>query len=280
MQEPRLQSLRWLSPLGYLTLAWWDWGPEDGAPVLCVHGLTRNGRDFDVLAQALAARGHRVLCVDLPGRGGSDRLANPALYAPPAYLQALSHLLARLDQPVDWVGTSLGAVCGLAVAATPGNAVRRLVLNDTGMVIPKAALARIAAYVGTEGVFPDLAALEATLRRVHADFGALSDAQWAAMAEHSAVPAPGGGVALHYDPAIGLPLRATEPADVDLRQFWAAAQAPTLVLRGEHSDLLLPETAAEMAQKPGVRVEVIAGCGHAPALLEAGQVEVVVGFLG
>ena len=279
MPEPRRASLRWLSPLGYLGLAWWEWGPAEGAPVVCVHGLTRNGRDFDVLAAALAARGRRVICPDLPGRGGSDRLANPALYQPPTYIQALAHLLARLDGPVDWVGTSLGGICGMGVAATPGNAVRRLVLNDIGSFIPKAALARIRDYVGTEGSFADLAAVERHLRLVHASFGALTDAQWAEMARHSAVPGPDGW-RLHYDPAIAVPIRAAEPADADLAVFWNAVQVPTLVLRGAESDLLLAETAARMATKPGVRVETIAGCGHAPALMDPAQVRLVVDFLG
>ena len=279
MPEPRRAALRWLSPLGYLSLSWWEWGPAEGAPVLCVHGLTRNGRDFDVLARALAAQGRRVLCPDLPGRGGSDRLANPALYQPPTYIQALSHLLARLDQPVDWVGTSLGGICGMAVAATPGNAIRRLVLNDVGSFIPKAALARIRDYVGTDGEFADLAAVAAHLRLVHANFGALSDAQWAEMALHSAVPS-GSGFRLGYDPAIAVPMRAVEPADVDLALYWNAVAAPTLVLRGEASDLLLPETAAQMATKPGVQLATIPGCGHAPALMEPAQVQLVAGFLG
>jgi pimeloyl-ACP methyl ester carboxylesterase len=278
MPEPRLGRLRWLSPLGYLGLAWWEWGPAEGAPVVCVHGLTRNGRDFDVLAAALAAQGRRVICPDLPGRGGSDRLASPALYQPPTYIQALSHLLARLDQPVDWVGTSLGGICGMGVAATPGNSVRRLVLNDIGSFIPRAALARIRDYVGTDGSFADLGAVERHLRLVHANFGALTDAQWAGMALHSAVQGPDGW-RLHYDPAIAVPIRATEPVDVDMALYWNAVQAPTLVLRGETSDLLLPDTAAQMATKPGVRVETIPHCGHAPALMDPAQVKLVADFL-
>ncbi len=278
MPEPRQATLRWLSPLGYLGLAWWEWGPAEGKPVVCVHGLTRNGRDFDVLAAALAATGRRVICPDLPGRGGSDRLANPALYQPPTYIQALAHLLARLDQPVDWVGTSLGGICGMGVAATPGNAVRRLVLNDIGSFIPKAALARIRDYVGTDGSFADLAAVERHLRLVHANFGGLTDGQWATMARYSAVQGPDGW-RLHYDPAIAVPIRATEPADVDMTLYWNAVQVPTLVLRGAESDLLLPETAAQMATKPGVRVETIPNCGHAPALMDPAQVKLVLDFL-
>lgn len=277
---PRQHALRWLSPLGYLSLAWTEWGPAEGQPVVCVHGLTRNGRDFDALAQALAAQGRRVLCPDLPGRGQSQWLANPALYQPPTYIQALSHLLARLDQPYDLVGTSLGGICGMGIGATPGNALRRLVLNDVGSLVPKPAVARIAAYVGTDGEFADLAAVEAQLRLVHANFGTLTDEQWHHLAQHSARPVAGGrAVAMHYDPAIAIPLRATEPAEVELSLYWSAVTAPTLVLRGETSDLLLPETLAQMAQKPGVQVATIPGCGHAPALMDPDQIALVAGFL-
>ncbi len=281
MAEPRSHTLRWLSPLGYLALRYWEWGPAEGAPVICVHGLSRNARDFDVLAQALAAQGRRVLAPDLPGHAGSARLANPGLYQPPTHIQALSYLLARLDGPVDWVGTSLGGICGMGVAATPGNTVRRLVLNDVGSFIPKAALANVRDRLTSIAHFPDIAALEAHLRQRHAGFGALTDAQWAHMAQHSAAPEPGGagGLTLNFDPALAQPLRATEPADVDMRLYWGAVQAPTLVLRGENSDLLLPETLAEMAQKPGTQTATIPGCGHAPGLMAADQVALIAAFL-
>lgn len=275
----RRNGLRYLAPSGFHTLAWTEWGPPDGAPVLCVHGLTRTGRDFDALAQALAQEGRRVLCPDLPGRGASDWLPDPNLYGLPTYVAALAHLLARLDGPVDWVGTSLGGLCGMAVAATPGQPIRRLVLNDIGPFVPKAALARIRDYVGAEVEFPSLAALEAHLRTVHAPFGALTDAQWRHLAETSARPADGGAVRLHYDPAIAVPLRAGEPSDLDLWPVWERIGVPVLVLRGARSDLLLPETAARMAARPGVRVEEIAEAGHAPALMDARQIGLVRDFL-
>ncbi|MBK1660955.1 alpha/beta fold hydrolase [Paracraurococcus ruber] len=275
----RRNRLRFMLPHGFFTLAWTEWGPEDGAPVLCVHGLTRNGRDFDALAAALAGTGRRVLCPDLPGRGGSDFLPDPALYVPPTYVAALSHLLARLDGPVDWVGTSLGGICGMAVAATPGNPIRRLVLNDIGAHVPKDSVARIGDYLGQATEFADLPALEAHLRRVHAPFGALTDAEWHHLAETSARAAPGGGVALHYDPAIALPFRGAPAQDMDLSPLWERVTAPVLLLRGADSDLLLPETARAMAARPGVRLVEIPGCGHAPALMEAGQIGLVAAFL-
>ncbi|MFC7477660.1 alpha/beta fold hydrolase [Dankookia sp. GCM10030260] len=275
----RRHQLRYLLPMGFFALAWTEWGPEDGSPVLCVHGLTRNGRDFDALAAALAAEGRRVLCPDLPGRGASDRLPDPSLYVPPTYIAALSHLLARLEGPVDWVGTSLGGICGMVVAATPGHPIRRLVLNDIGAFVAKESLARIGDYLEHVGDFADVPALEQYLRRVHAPFGALSDAEWQHMAETSARAAPEGRVALHYDPAIAVPLRGIQPADMDLSPIWTRVTAPVLLLRGAESDLLSAETARAMAQRPGVRLAEIAGCGHAPALMHADQIGLVTEFL-
>ncbi|CAH0137793.1 alpha/beta fold hydrolase [Roseomonas sp. CECT 9278] len=272
-------AVRWLSPVGYFTLRWWEWGPADGAPVVCVHGLTRTGRDFDALAQALGAAGRRVICPDLPGRGASDWLPAPALYQPPSYVTALSYLLARLDGPVDWVGTSLGGICGMAVAATRGNPVRRLVLNDIGATIPQAAMARIVDYMATPPpFFADVAALEAHLRRVHAPFGALTDAQWRHLAETSARPVD-GGVALHYDPAIADPICEQEPEAVDMRGLWNMVRQPVLLIRGAESDLLLPGTARMMAEAEHVRLVEIAGAGHAPALMDPAQIALVAGFL-
>ena len=290
----RQGALRYLLTPGFFTLRWWEWGPPEGQagdqhegqhagvpPVVCVHGLTRSGRDFDALAQALAAQGRRVLCPDLPGRGASDWLPDPALYVPPTYVVALSHLLARLEGPVDWVGTSLGGICGMVLAAMPGTPIRRLVLNDIGSHVPQAALARIRDYVGELPSFADLAALEAHLRQVHAPFGPLSDAEWRHLAETSSRRAADGGLHLHYDPAIATPIRAAEPVAMDLLPFWGRVTAPTLLIRGAESDLFLAETAREMvAARPGeVRLAEIAGCGHAPALMDPAQIELLTGFL-
>ena len=275
----RQGALRWLSPAGFSTLRWTEWGPEDGAPVVCVHGLTRTGRDFDVVARALAGQGHRVLCPDLPGRGASDWLPDPMLYVPPTYVVALGHLLARLDRPVDWVGTSLGGICGMLVAATPGHPIRRLVLNDMGSVVSKASLERIRDYLGNDPAFADIAALEAELRRVHAPFGPLTDAEWRHLAETSWRRLPDGRVGLHYDPAMAVPWRATEIAEIDLRPVWARVSVPTLVIRGAESDLLPREIAQEMASAAHVRLAEIQGVGHAPALMATDQVKLVQGFL-
>jgi pimeloyl-ACP methyl ester carboxylesterase len=278
----RSHGLRYLLGAGFHRLAWTEWGPEAAAapPVVCVHGLTRNGRDFDALAEALAARGRRVLCPDLPGRGASAWLPDPMAYGPPAYVVALAHLLARLEGPVDWVGTSLGGICGMMVAAAPGQPIRRLVLNDIGSHAPQPAMARIRSYIGLPLSFPDLALLEAHLRQVHAPFGPLTDAQWRHLAEISARSLPDGRIGLHYDPAIATPILAQEQAEaLDLSFVWSRITLPTLLIRGAESDLLTAGTAAEMAQRPGVRLETIPGCGHAPALMDEAQIELVANFL-
>ena len=276
---PRSHRLRYLLAGVFRDLAWTEWGPAEGAPVVCVHGLTRNGRDFDALAAGLGARGHRVLCPDLPGRGASAWLPDPMLYTPVSYVVALAHLLARIDGPVDWVGTSLGGICGMMVAAGEGNPLRRLVLNDIGCRVPAEAADRIAAYLQNYVTFADLDALEAHLRLVHAPFGALTDAQWRHLAEHSARTLPDGRVAMHYDPAIAAPIATAPKGSVDLSPIWARVAVPTLLIRGAASDILDEETAAEMAMRPAVRLVTIEGAGHAPALMDPVQIAAVAGFL-
>lgn len=275
----RRGRLRYLLGAAFHQLAWTEWGPADGLPVVCVHGLTRNARDFDDLARALAGRGRRVLCPDLPGRGDSDWLPQPELYVPPSYVVALAHLLARLDGPVDWVGTSLGGICGMLLAAGPGTPLRRLVLNDVGSQVPAAAAARIARYVTQPRHFEDLAGLEAHLREVHAPFGALTDAQWRHMAETSQRALPDGGVALHYDPAIAVPFAKAAAGPIELGMVWGRVALPTLLLRGAESDVLPADIAAEMARRPGVVLRTIAATGHAPALVAADQIAMVADFL-
>jgi pimeloyl-ACP methyl ester carboxylesterase len=275
----REHRLRYLLGGAFHSLAWTEWGPPEGVPVICVHGLTRNGRDFDVLAAALAEQGRRVLCPDLPGRGASAWLPHPALYTPPSYVVALAHLLARLDGPVDWVGTSLGGICGMMVAAGQGHPIRRMVLNDIGARVPATAAARIATYVREALAFDDLAALEAHLRAVHAPFGKLSDEDWRHMAQHSHRMLPDGRLGMHYDPAIAVPFEQAATGPVDLSALWSLVQVPVLLLHGAESDILEEETAREMAMRPAVELVTLPGIGHAPALVDAAQIGLVSRFL-
>lgn len=283
---PRLHEIPILGPHGFSRLAYVEWGPvEASRVVVCVHGLTRNSRDFDVLAESLAMRGYRVAAPDMPGRGRSGWVA-PEDYSYPFYVSVCAALIARLGvDEVDWIGTSMGGLIGMMLAAQPQTPVRRLVINDIGPLIPKAALKRIGRYVGGEERFESFEAVEAHLRRIHAPFGTLTDAQWRHLATHSAVPAEQGRLKLHYDPAIGLPFTQKEPEDVDLWPVWEKVGGATLILRGAESDLLPFDVATEMTRRGRAaasgrtRLIEIEGCGHAPALMEAAQTDAVAAFL-
>jgi pimeloyl-ACP methyl ester carboxylesterase len=258
-------------------LAFVEFGNPAAPAVVCVHGLTRNGRDFDALATALADRYH-VICPDLPGRGRSDWLSDSAQYQPPSYVIALAHLLAYLNKPVAWVGTSLGGICGMMVAAAPHTPITKLVLNDIGPHIPAAALARIRDYMTkAPEVFADLPALEAHLRRVHAPFGRLSDAEWAHLARFSGREVA-DGLALHYDPAITEPIRSSIPMDADLTPIWSKIGVPVMAIRGVDSDLLTEATFERMAES-GATTLTVPDAGHAPALMDAPSIAAIGDFL-
>ena len=273
------RSLLGLGPHGYHRIAYVEWGEARDRAVICAHGLTRNGRDFDRLAAALAGA-RRVACPDMAGRGRSDWLADGANYGYPQYCADMNALIARLAvEVVDWVGTSMGGLIGLMLAARPNSPIRRLVLNDIGPFVPKAALVRLAGYVGKDPAFADRAALEAYLRQVHATWGPLDDADWRHLAEHGHRRDEGGSLRLAYDPAIG---RAFDGPlnDVDLWPLWEKVTCPVLVLRGGQSDLLLRETAEAMTTRgPRARLAEFAEAGHAPSLMTAHQIAVVKDWL-
>ena len=264
-------------------LAFEESGDPGAPPVVCVHGLTRNGRDFDALAEALAGS-WRVICPDLPGRGHSDWLDDPMLYQAQHYVTALAHLLAWIGRDVAWVGTSLGGICGMVIAASDGAPINRLVLNDVGPFMPAEALRRIRDYMVASGDsplmarFPDIEAVERHLRIVHAPFGPLSDPQWAQLARNSARALPNGRFTMHYDPRIGEPLRGHDPVDVDMWALWDRIRVPRLVIRGAASDILLPETFARM-QASGAQGYEAPLTGHAPALLDPPQTRAIRSFL-
>jgi pimeloyl-ACP methyl ester carboxylesterase len=275
------RSLSAIGPHGFHRLVYYEWpGPKEAPTLICVHGLTRNGRDFDVLAEALSAR-YRVISVDMPGRGKSEWLANAGDYNYAVYLGDMTTLIARLDvERVDWVGTSMGGIIGMLFAALPEAPLRRLVINDVGPFIAKEGLERIGTYVGLDPSFPDLAALEAALRNIHAPFGPLSDAQWRHLAMHSARTKPDGTLGLAYDPRIAEPFKQRAIEDVDLWASWDGIKCPTLVLRGEQSDILRESDAQAMTQRgPRAKLTQFPGIGHAPALMADDQIAAIRDFL-
>jgi pimeloyl-ACP methyl ester carboxylesterase len=267
-----------LSASGFHRLRYFEWGARDADVVICVHGLTRNAHDFDRLAGRLADR-YRVVAVDMAGRGGSDWLADPAHYTYAQYQADMNVLLARLDvERVHWIGTSMGGLTGMLLAALPGTPIASLLLNDVGPFIPAAALRRIAAYLG-DARFASLQDVERHLRTVLAPFGPLGDEDWALLARHGHRVLSDGTLGLAYDPAIAVNVR-KGIADVNLWQFWDKVRCRTLVLRGADSDLLSAQTAVEM-QRRGPRAQVITfpGVGHAPALMADDQIDVVARWL-
>jgi pimeloyl-ACP methyl ester carboxylesterase len=281
MLQPRECHFHSLSPHGFHRVTYRDWGhPDCPRVVVCVHGLTRNGRDFDTLAQTLDDR-FRLLCPDMPGRGDSDWLPDVNDYVFPTYLTTLTALLAHADvEPVAWVGTSMGGLLGMVIAAQRNTPVTRLVLNDVGPVIAPAALARIAGYVGLDPVFDSFAALEAHIRAVSAPFGPLTAAQWTELARTTARQTADGRWRLKYDPGIAVPFRNANVAVPDLWAVWDAIRCPTLVLRGAESDLLAADTAAAMRSRgPRPRVVEFPSIGHAPMLLDPEQIAPVAAFL-
>lgn len=294
MSEPTLNYVSCPDTTGSHRMAYWQWGRPD-APhvVLCVHGLSRQGRDFDTLARALLMRGGeslRVVCPDVVGRGQSDWLKDPRGYQVPAYAADIGVLLQALQPAtLDWVGTSMGGLIGMALAGQPQLPfpIRKLVLNDVGPAISWQAIERIGSYLGDPLRFASVEEAAEALRRISIGFGPHTQEQWLALTRPMLKPAPEGDgrLMLHYDPAIAVPFRALTPessaqSEVVLWQLYDAIRAQTLLLRGIESDLFARETALAMTQRgPRARLVEFAGVGHAPTLVAEDQVRAVCDFL-
>ena len=285
-------------------IAYTDWGDvANPHVVLCVHGLARNSRDFDFLAAALAEH-CRVACMDVAGRGESEWLENKSHYTFSTYQSDAAAMLARATSPpaarwfrknsatpkLDWVGTSMGGLIGMFLAAKRGSPIRRLVLNDVGALIPWSALFRMKGYITRGRSFKSVDEVEAYVRNVCAPFGPLTDAQWSHLARHTARLNGDGGYALRYDPAVGenlhghidpeFPFGPDMMRGIDLWNVWSKIECPVLVLRGANSEVLLKKTLEEMRErKPDLEVVEFPGVGHAPALMSADQIRVVKEFL-
>ncbi len=295
--DPTLQFVQCPDATGGHRMAYWDWGnPAHPHVVVCVHGISRQGRDFDTLARALIGPNGqrcRVVSVDIAGRGHSDWLKDPRSYQVPSYAADMGALLATLRasgtiNTIDWVGTSMGGLIGIVLAPQPGAGLRKLVLNDVGPVVQWSALQRISNYIGADPRFESVQAGADAMWQVSTSFGPHSPAQWLALSQPMLRPVSddsGGKFKLHYDPAISIPLKATTPelaaqGEAMLWQLYDAITCDTLLIRGAESDLLSPATAQAMQVRgPRAKLVEFAEVGHAPTLMADDQVAAVSGFL-
>jgi pimeloyl-ACP methyl ester carboxylesterase len=290
MSEPRLKSVQCSSPAGLHRMAYKEWGdPANPRVLVCVHGVTRVADDFDDLARALCDH-YRVVCPDVAGRGRSERLRDPELYTVPQYVADMVTLVARVtannqDENIDWFGTSMGGLIGMVLASFEDSPVRKLVLNDIGPVLDPAALARIGDYIGQDLRFPSFEAGATFVREVSASFGPHSEDQWRKLAGDVLVQAPDGEWVRHYDLGLARPFAAitAERAQQDEAKLWAAYDAircPTLLVRGEQSDLLSQATAEEMTRRgPKAKLVQLPDVGHAPTFVQPGQIAIAREFL-
>jgi pimeloyl-ACP methyl ester carboxylesterase len=277
-------SVSCLDSRGFHRMHYNDWGdPANPRIVVCVHGLTRNARDFDDLARALEAD-FRVVCPDVAGRGRSEWLPAKQDYTTTQYMADAAVLIARITaggpRQITWLGTSMGGIIGMLLASLPQTPIARLVLNDVGTLLPRASLERIGTYVGKDPHYRTLDELDGYVRKVSAPFGPLTDAQWRHLTVHNAKQHADGSWGMNYDPGIALPFQTGTLTDMDLSAYYDKIACPTLLLRGAQSDLLLRDTALEMTRRgPRPRLVEFEGIGHAPMLMAKDQIDVVRQFL-
>ncbi len=260
--------------IGYL-----EWGKEGAPPLICVHGLTRNAHDFDFLAHDLSAHFH-IFSLDMAGRGASDWLENKLAYHYGTYTaDCLAFIKHRKLVKPHWIGTSMGGIIGMMLCAAQPGIFASLTLNDVGAVVAKEGLERIASYAGSPHIFHSRKKAEEHLRSITRPFAITDAQQWQYFAENSIWQINEGEFILAYDPEIISPFRQETDnflhlTDIDLQMFWDAADCPILLIRGEHSDILRPQTAANMAKTKGKDVTFIEipGVGHAPSLMDADQI--------
>ena len=268
-----------LSTAGFHRVHYTEWGEADNPRVLvCAHGLTRCGRDFDTLAKALQDQ-YRVICPDVAGRGESDWFIDKSDYNYAQYMNDMTVLLARTGvESVHWVGTSMGGIIGMLLASHANTPITRIVINDVGSFIPKASLERISMYLGASPRFADFESIVMAVRAV-SPFGEMSDATWRELTVPLVKQLADGSWQFRYDPGIGDSFKLGAIQDVDLSAVWEKLVCPVLLTRGVDSDLLLKETYDSMCRKSGVRGVEFEHVGHAPMFQEASQIEAVRAFL-
>ncbi|MYM83914.1 alpha/beta fold hydrolase [Duganella sp. FT50W] len=290
MLEAKIKSVQCLSLAGLHRMSYKEWGDASNPNVLlCVHGVTRVGDDFDTMARALAAD-YRVIAPDIVGRGRSDWLKNPQLYVIPQYVSDIVTLLARVlpdpeSQKVDWFGTSMGGLIGMGLASLPDNPIRKLVLNDIGPTLAPQAMQRIGDYIGQDLRFDSFEAGAQFVRDVSVSFGEHTPEEWRKLAADVLRQDKDGKWGRHYDMGLAAPFRAVTPerAAADQAMLWAAYDAircPTLLVRGAESDLLSRDTALAMTQRgPKAQLVEIPKVGHAPTFVHDDQIQIAKQFL-
>jgi len=260
------------------TLVYSDWGDKDANPIICVHGLTGNGFDFDFLADDLIQNDHRVIAIDLPGRGRSDFLDDPMGYNHDQYTADLYALLDHLGlESVDWIGISLGGLLGMRIAGKDNSPIKKLIVNDVGPTVPQAALDYIYEVIKVEYSFRDVEELEQRMRATRGlTWGPLEDIHWKHMAKHNYRVRKDGLLSYAYDPEIARMFEKEPIGDVDLWSRWKAIDCPALVIHGADSVLLTQEIIDQMREHgPDFDLVTFQGCGHVPSLMTADQIEVV-----
>lgn len=289
MSQPSFMRVQCASPAGLHWVAYKQWGdPANPRVLVCVHGVTRVSDDFDALALALSDR-YRVVCPDIVGRGRSSHLADPAFYTVEQYLADMVTLIARVTAngpgQVHWFGTSMGGLIGMLLAAYDQSPISRLVLNDIGPVLDSEALLRIGQYIGQEISFPSFEAGLAYVKLVSASFGPHSESEWAKLAGDVLRRGDNGRWLRHYDLRLAQSFLAItrERAEQEQERLWAAYDAircPTLLVRGELSDLLSHETAQQMCLRgPHAQLVELPGVGHAPTFVHPDQIAIAREFL-
>lgn len=262
---------------GQHRIVYQDWGREDNPNVLiCVHGLTRNSHDFDYLAENLSQR-YRVIAPDIVGRGNSDWLPDPSLYTIEQYVKDMAILIKHLGvSSVDWIGTSLGGIIGMTMAALPQSPVRRLILNDIGACVKKDAIAFLATSLAQTPQFSSLDELRAFLRQSYAHTGALKEEHWEHMSRYDHRLNEDGTYARNYDPQLVQSMAPGHSNDIDLWQQWDAIRCPTLILHGAQSLILTAALCDEMlARNPHASVITLPGVGHTPSLMVPEHIDIV-----
>ncbi len=275
--EPHHDFFWSLTPQGFHKVAYVEWGNRANPHVLiCAHGLTRNSRDFDYLAQDLEDS-YRIVCPDLLGRGESDYLENSLLYNFTQYMSDIITLIARLGaHNIHWLGTSLGGIIGMMLAAQPHSPIKSLILNDVGMIVPSLALRRLQTYARNDKTFSSFHEAKTYFQTVFSPFGITEPEHWNHITQHGIKRDEKGDFRLTYDPVLGQNLGNEATPSLHLEAYWQAIRCPILVMRGEESDFLLPEIITKMLYfQPKTSVVTIPNCGHAPSLMDPGHIQIV-----